>query len=312
MGIGRRHDALTRYLVRRLIFYTLSLGLCIAVLDGVLDMLMRDLPAGASVPWQAAPVLLAELLCYAGFIWLFAGTIRERVRRENERAVAERTRLMADLGHDLRSPLTSVKGYARAIADGRLSGAQDVVRAAQTVCRRAQDMEGLIGQMLDAARAEQPEPTPAAPMALVPALREALAEYYPRFQEKNMALDCDLSGDGQAAISKEQLRRAFDNILLNALSHCDAGARVRVSTRRRRGEVEIAVADTGAPIPEELRDNIFDPFVRLDESRAPQGGHGLGLGIARGIARRHGGSLSLTDAQPPYRKAFVLSFPVRQ
>lgn len=316
MGKHRR-DALTTYLVKRLAVYALGLAFTSALLDSLLELLMRDLPMDAPVPWYLFGFLLLDIGMVVGFVVLFARVIRRRVREENERAAKERTRMMADLGHDLRSPLTSVKGYARAVADGRLTDPDAIRQAAGTIYRRAADMEALIGQMLDYARAEgKGEAENRWLPSLAAIIREAVAEHYPRFEEKHMLLECELSADTNLKANPVRIRRAFENILLNTLVHCGEHTRVKVETRlhKEKGKsiLKLQVMDSGPDIPKDQRERIFDSFVKLDDSRGQSGGHGLGLSIARELVEEAGGGLSLEDAQKPFTKAFVVSLPVER
>jgi two-component system osmolarity sensor histidine kinase EnvZ len=88
--------------------------------------------------------------------------------------------------------------------------------------------------------------------------------------------------------------RLMTNLVSNALRH---GTKVAVSARNRRGWLTITVDDNGSGIPEEMREDVFKPFVRLDEARnQDESGTGLGLAIARDIARSHGGDITLHDS----------------
>ena len=210
-----------------------------------------------------------------------------------------------------------MKGYARAISDGRLKAPQEILRAAEIIHRRAGDMEGLVSQMLDYAQAQRggPESEKRVP-SLAALVREAVAEHYPLYEERHISLQCELSADAALRADPAGIRRAFENVLLNCLTHCGENTQVKVvtgySVGKRGPALRLAVMDSGPDIPKHLRERIFASFFKLDESRGAAPGHGLGLSIARELVEEAGGTLSLEDAGPPFTKAFVFVLPCEE
>lgn len=172
-----------------------------------------------------------------------------------------------------------------------------------------------LDELLDYARTVRQTPASAlSPVRVNAFLRGVVAEHYTGFEEKGMALSCDLAADATLMLDEPRFRRAFENILLNALKHCPAGSQVQVKTekarRRFKKTLRILIADSGPAISPAQQMQIFQPFVKLDESRNQKDGYGLGLSIAQAITAQAGGTLKVEPMPPPYTKAFVMELPL--
>jgi two-component system osmolarity sensor histidine kinase EnvZ len=198
--------------------------------------------------------------------------MRERIQRHLE----QRTALLASVSHDLRTPLTRL--------NLELALAEDNPRA-EAMKRDLADMEHMIDEYLDFARGEGGE---AAQRLPVLPIVEAVAEGARRAGTKvTVAGDVDLT----APLRPNALRRALANLVSNAAAH---GEHVALAVREADGGVEIIVDDDGPGIALEQREEAFRPFNRLDEARNQNAkGVGLGLAIARDVARAHGGEVKL-------------------
>jgi two-component system osmolarity sensor histidine kinase EnvZ len=203
------------------------------------------------------------------------------MRARIQRHIEQRTALLASVSHDLRTPLTRLK---LALALTEPSG-----RTAE-MKRDLADMEHMIDEYLAFARGEGGEGSE--PMRLRP-LIEAVSEGARKLgAEVTVTADPDLT----ATVRPNAMKRALSNLVMNAAAH---GDRVEVAARRApRGGLEIVVDDDGPGIPAEQYEDAFKAFARLDESRNQNAkGVGLGLAIARDVARGHGGDI-LLDRSP--------------
>jgi two-component system osmolarity sensor histidine kinase EnvZ len=199
--------------------------------------------------------------------------MRERIQRHIE----QRTALLASVSHDLRTPLTRLKlEFALAEPSPRL----------EAMKRDLAEMEHMIDEYLAFARGQAGE---AVEMVGMKTLIEEVGEGARRVgAEVEVTADANLA----AAVRPNAMRRALSNLVMNAAAH---GERVRVAARTLpSGGVEIAVDDDGPGIPPERYEEAFRPFSRLDEARNQNvKGVGLGLAIARDVARGHGGEVTL-------------------
>jgi signal transduction histidine kinase len=206
--------------------------------------------------------------------------MRERVRA----LVNERTQMLLAISHDLRTPLTRLRLRAERLSDASLR--DNMLRDVAT-----------INEMLGETLAYLREGGPAEPAQLVdvPSLLQTVCA---EFTDIGHAVS--YAGPDRLAwgCRVNALNRAIANLVDNATKH---GARVVVTlTKTSEDEIQIDVTDDGPGIPAELREKVFEPFYKGDSARhiAGRGGFGLGLSIAREIARRHGGEIRFLDHQP--------------
>jgi signal transduction histidine kinase len=203
-----------------------------------------------------------------------------RMQERLARFVEDRTRMLAAISHDLRTPLTRMRLRAELV--------EDPVQQAKMLNDIA-EMEAMIGATLAFAR-DDPRREPAQEIDLSALLGEIAEEN----REAGRAVS--FAGPPRCRFLGRRLalRRAIGNLVDNAVTY---GGTARLRLRPGAGEVVIEVEDDGPGIPAEARERVFAPFQRLDPSRnRDTGGVGLGLAVARNVARAHGGDIVLADA----------------
>lgn len=200
--------------------------------------------------------------------------MRERIRAQAH----ERTRMVAAVAHDLRTPLTGLRLRAESVPPPlRERMVADIRR-----------MEAMIAQVVDFARGEEAAPTREA-IDLVPLLREAADAA----REAGGEVALDLPPQAPLTADPVMLRRAVDNLLDNAVRY---GQRARLHLAREAGQWSMTIDDDGPGVPEAELPLLGDPFRRLEASRnRATGGIGLGLSIARSVAAAHGGQLAFAN-----------------
>ena len=189
---------------------------------------------------------------------------------------------VANVSHELKTPLTAIAGYAETLAaEGRFG---------EIVVENARRMQRLVDDLLDLSRIESgnwhPEPR------LVGVDASAREAWRP-FADRAARGKVELETDGHAAAvnsDPEALRQIFTNLFDNALRHTPAGGRIRVASQRADDETVVSVSDTGSGIPADHLPRIFERFYRVDPGRSRQeGGTGLGLAIVKHLVEAHGG-----------------------
>lgn len=216
--------------------------------------------------------------------------MRERITRQ----LTQRTEMLAGVSHDLRGPLTSMKLSLAMLPDNpEVEGLKGDVR----------QMEAMVEGFLDFARGEGTERTRVDNM--VELLREVVGSG--NRNGGNIVLTETVSGPELLEIRPEAMRRAIGNLVDNAIRHA---SNVFVTLEITEASVTVTVDDDGPGIPPQEYETVFRPFYRLDQSRNPgTGGVGLGLAIARDVARSHGGDVT-TGCAPQGGSRFTLRFPV--
>ena len=205
-----------------------------------------------------------------------AATAFQTMRIRLQRSIQQRTEMLAGVSHDLRTPLTRMKLSLAMLPDAPETRELD---------NDVADMQRMIEGYLAFARGEGDEdPIPSD-------LSEILEDVAAGARRDNADLSVSWQGDMNVELRPIAIKRCITNLVSNALRH---GTRAEIRAVRGKTSVEITVDDDGPGIPPERHEDVFRPFVRLDESRnVDTGGSGLGLTIARDIARSHGGDVSL-------------------
>ena len=196
---------------------------------------------------------------------------------------------VADASHELQSPVTAMRTQLEV---GLADGAHDWPDTARLLLRDTDEMERLVRDLLFLARTHDGSPAHRADLL---DLDDVVLEEAARVRGTT-TVDVTTSEVSAAPVrgDADELRRLVRNLLENAVRH--AASRVRVRLRAGRDGVRLEVADDGPGIPAEERERVFDRFVALHEARARGTGSGLGLAIARQVALRHGGTLTVADS----------------
>ncbi len=201
-------------------------------------------------------------------------TMKGRISRQ----IATRTAMLSGISHDLRTPLTRMKLQLAMLPDS------EEVRA---MGRDIREMEQMISEYLAFARGEDGEATQPVPLGAF--LREIVGPHQAVGEPVTLAI----LGDGTLPLRRRQMKRALDNLIVNAVRY---GASAAVTLEATPRQVFIVVEDNGPGIPESEHDTVFQPFRRLESSRnAATGGVGLGLTIAREAVQAHGGEIELRN-----------------
>ena len=201
------------------------------------------------------------------------------MKRRIERATEQRTAMLNGVSHDLRTILTRFK-LSLALLDNSADS--------ELLQKDVDEMGSMLEGYLAFARGDASEPaTPTDIRALLEDLRLDAERH-------GSEISLETRGDLDIRVRPLALKRCIGNLVGNAQRHAD---HVRISASRDMQFVSVTVDDDGAGIPVAYREDVFRPFYRLDESRnQDEGGAGLGLAIARDIARSHGGDISLSDS----------------
>ncbi|SEG88566.1 Signal transduction histidine kinase [Bacillus sp. ok061] len=233
----------------------------------------------------------------------------DKIEKEKKRLEETKRKMLVDLSHDLRTPITTVQGYIEALQLGIITEKSERERTLNVIYNKIRIIAVLTEDIFELSKLEHSDyPFEVHPTDVSEFIRELLVEYYDLFQAKRLILQYQIpSKEVIAPINNRLLYRAISNIISNALQYNTAGTTVFVSLIEDESKVYINIIDNGIGIPEDMKQSIFDAFVRVDDSRENNGGSGLGLTIAKHIVEKHGGKISLESAKK--RTIFCISLP---
>ena len=245
----------------------------------------------------------SELASLARSFDAMRGTLKEETER--------RLRLLAAVTHDVKTPLTAIKGYLEAIADGMAEDRETRDRYLGIIAEKADLLGGRVSELIEYVRLSSSqwhiEPVPTGLAAFHRELCEGIADDA-AVLKRRLTLDLHIPQGLTAPMDAVLLSRAYENILDNALRFTPEDGTVTVSAAVvDGGDVEVRIADSGPGIAAEDLPHLFDPFYR---GTGTSSGFGLGLSIARSITDAHGFSLDVDSRETP-GTTFVIRLPTR-
>ncbi|MDA3147464.1 HAMP domain-containing histidine kinase [Leucobacter sp. UCMA 4100] len=213
---------------------------------------------------------------------------------DRSKTIEQMRRFVGDAGHELRTPLVSVRGYAELYRMGAIQTPEDVAQAMGRIESEAIRMGDLVEDLLALARLDEKRPLDLQPVNLVPLAQDAAMDA--RAQEPDREIEVVIDDDPVIVRADEmKVRQVLTNLIANAMRHTPDGSPIEVVVSALPGKTtgQFEIVDHGDGIPEQLRDKIFDRFYRADNSRNREtGGSGLGLAIVKSIAEAHRGAVS--------------------
>jgi signal transduction histidine kinase len=217
-------------------------------------------------------------------------------KEKNARYEKARQEMIAGISHDLRNPLTTIRGSVKGILDGVISTPEDQKKFLEAAYRRSGDMDKLLGELFYFSKLE----TGGIPVHMQELdLRQYLGNYCRTKKDlqeySGVEFVCDFPEDMLSPVKAdpEILQRILDNVLSNSMKYAGVSPlRILVQLRGKDGRQEVILQDNGTGVPEDKLGRIFDEFYRADESRGRKGGSGLGLYIVKCLSEAMGGHVS--------------------
>ncbi|WP_051201208.1 sensor histidine kinase [Butyrivibrio sp. XPD2002] len=216
--------------------------------------------------------------------------------REKEGLEKERQKILADISHDLKTPITVIQGYSKAVADG-LVPEEEQKKYLETINRKADNLSELINSFYEYSKLEHPEfSLYKRECDICEYFREYLANKYSELEIAGYEMEIDIPEEKiTKSIDDAQLKRVFENIINNSVKSNPKGTKIFAAMKQSGENVIIYLGDDGVGVPEVIQDEIFKPFVVGEKARTSGKGTGLGLSIAKLIVEAHGGTIRLMD-----------------
>ena len=276
----------------------------------ILDSLFFPIYEGRNgreyVYWVILNLGTSFLLLFVG-AYVFYRFSKKVIKAESKRQVQEQNLLYSSIAHDLKTPITSIQGFAAALKEGKIKP-EEQDEILDIIYRKSRHMNELIETLLAYSKlGTESYALNRNKTNICSLVRDMLAMNYSEFEEKEMELDIEIPDEPIFCnIDEKEFRRAMNNLIVNAYKHNKRRARILIQVYREKECAFITVGDDGKVIPKELAENMFKPFVSGDASRTSGSGNGLGLAISSTIVEKHGGKLYMKDCGGGYTKKFVV------
>lgn len=259
----------------------------------------------------------------------------EKAKQERELQEQRNGQLYAGIAHDLKTPMTMIKGYARLLGEQKSLSEEASKRYLETIVEQTESANNLLDSLLAYTKLQNQSYTMKPEKKdIAEVLRVCVANFYPTLEEAGMQVELYIPEEALICeFDEPEMKRVFMNLLSNMVKHNPQGTVGKICMEQvpdtaekptepmeRMGSgacfcgkaacLRCVIADNGSKITDDLQDRLFETFAVGDCSRNTQNGSGLGLAISRKIVEQHGGSLYyVADWQAEY-KAFVIELPV--
>jgi signal transduction histidine kinase len=226
-----------------------------------------------------------------------------------ERAQLHLRHFVADVSHELRSPLTSIQGFAQALIDGTASDDATKLKAAQIIDEESRRLKRQVDELLELSRMQSSQAKILKePVDIGEVLEHCVEVFTVQARQKQVTLELKSVPKLVVAGNADRLEQVFGNLLDNAIKNSPSGGRVSLASRIEGSFARIVVSDSGPGIPPDQLPFVFERFYQVTGTRT---GVGLGLAIAREIVAAHDGNIEASSA-PGEGARFTVSLPVQK
>ena len=300
-----------------------KLGIISSDMDSASEVI-QSLNGGAAALLLATVIVMTMLLLipYITGAVIYTAQVARKIREIEEIKEAariseqeNRNLMISNIVHDLKTPMTTVYGYSKALKDGLVppDSKDEYLEAIMTKSERMNEIISMLFSYVKTGSAGFA--ISKAPVDICELARETAAFLISDIEEKKDDLEADIP-DGKIMIEADgsQMERVITNLLSNAIRHNPEGTRIGLTVRDDIDEVRLYVSDSGPAIEGGIEDKLFEPFVTGDASRSTEGGTGLGLSLSKKICELHGYTLKLVQRPgiaryrlgDEYNKVFVV------
>ncbi|MDD6795831.1 MAG: HAMP domain-containing sensor histidine kinase [Clostridiaceae bacterium] len=229
-------------------------------------------------------------------------------QEENVKLQESKTRMLMDLSHDIKTPITTIRGFSAALSEGLIQDEEKKEKYYRTINSKSERVAELVDDLFEFVKMDSSQYVMKLEKTdICEFVRQIIVAYFDEIEDKGFEIDIRIPDEiVELKIDVKLFKRVITNLIENSLKYNPRGTVLRVEIKNFRTYVMIYVADTGVGISSELRGKIFDAFVRGDASRSSDGGSGLGLAIASKIVENHGGEISLNYPKGDEKTIFAI------
>lgn len=251
--------------------------------------------------------LILQLVAVFCFSYAFYRSLDKKIEEQSQKIAKQQNTLFANIAHDLKTPLTSITGFSKALSEDIVE-LEERAEVSSIIYQKSLTANELLDLMFQYTKLNAAEYSLNRKECAVNfLLKEAVADNYDMLEQQRIELFLDLPEEPVVkSIDKIELRRVFNNLLINACKHNPPESQLAISIIEKNNQTKIIFADNGTPIPPKDREKLFQPFVSENETERNFQGSGLGLAIVKTIIDKHGFMIELLDDEK-YTKKFVIT-----
>lgn len=221
-------------------------------------------------------------------------------------------KFIADVSHELKTPLTSIQGFSRALLDGTITNQEEFRDAADVIFSESDRMSKLVADLLTLAKIDSgADVLNLAPVDLNQLLKEIVVKFHYQAEKDSIVVEDKIPHLPIIHADKDKLNQVFSNLLDNAIKYSLSPGNVNLTGYSGKDMVEIQVIDSGVGLSESDQKHIFDRFFQVDKSRRSSSGKGAGLGlsISKEVIEAHGGTITV-QSSPGKGSTFTVKLPL--
>jgi len=286
---------------------------CVVLLRQNMEALYLGLLKPDEIAWEINTLrdwvfFIAGLLSFVLGAFVFYKITSRIIKAESQRRVQEQNLIYASIAHDLKTPMTSVQGFAKALMDGKVKPGEEQ-EIFEIIYRKSCSMNDMVNTLFDYAKlGTESYHAQQTPIDMGSLVREIVADNYTDLEEHGIQPELELPHQPlMVRGDPTELKRAITNLVVNVYKHNPDGIKAFISLEQKAGKAVLQIADSGNPLPEDM--DIFEPFVTENTARTAGRGTGLGLAITKRIILRHGGDILTQAGSHGCTKAFVVTLP---
>lgn len=229
-------------------------------------------------------------------------------REENIRLEQSKTRMLIDLSHDIKTPITTIRGFSAALYEGLVEDEDKKEKYYKTIHNKAERVGELVDDLFEFVKMESTQYIlKIETVDMCEFLRQVVVAYFDEIEDRKFKLIVKIPEEIiEFKIDSRLFRRVIANLIENSLKYNPEETNLRIELKNYKRYIMIYVADNGVGIPSNIRSKVFDAFIRGDSSRSSDGGSGLGLAIANKIVINHGGEISLEPSKEEEKTIFAI------
>lgn len=204
-----------------------------------------------------------------------------------------RTEFVANASHELRTPVTAIKGFAETLLDGALKQPELAEKFITIIANESNRLETIISDILELSRVEKKsEPMVVKPFEVVETVTNLIQFFYKQADRKHISISVDVERPVMMKADQHRIEQIFTNLIDNAINYSDVDSEVKINIEQVNNSVHFSVSDKGIGIPKADQERIFERFYRVDKGRSRNsGGTGLGLSIVRNLIMNMNGTI---------------------